>query len=82
MVNLFSRFKACQVSAASVEDFRQRYTRPERYAQRGPEYVAAVLESARSDLDKYGFTIIGRHDSITGEVVAFYQAGGFNNVSN
>lgn len=73
MVDLFSRFKACQVSAASVDDFRQRYTRPERYAQRGPEYVSAVLESARADMARDGFTIISRHDSITGEVVAFYQ---------
>lgn len=81
MVDLFSRFKAYQVPAASVEDFRQRYTKPERYAQRGPEYVAAVLEAARADLERFGFTIIDRHDSITGEPVAFYQennkTGGF-----
>ncbi len=81
MVDLFSRFKAYQVTAASVEDFRQRYTKPERYAQRGPEYIVAVLESARADLSRFGFTIIDRHDSITGETIAFYQednkAGGF-----
>lgn len=81
MVDLFTRFKAYQVPAASVEDFRQRYTKPERYARRGPEYVAAVLEAARADLKRFGFTIIDRHDSITGEAVAFHQednkTGGF-----
>ena len=72
MKNLYDVFKKYRVSASSIEDFRQRYTKPDRYAQRGPEYVAAVLQSAREDLDKYGFSIISSHDSITGEVVACY----------
>lgn len=72
MKNLYDVFKKYRVSASSIEDFRQRYTKPDRYAQRGPEYVAAVLQSARDDLDKYGFSIISSHDSITGEVVAYY----------
>lgn len=72
MKNLYDVFKKYRVSASSIEDFRQRYTKPDRYAQRGPEYVAAVLQSAREDLDKYGFSIISSHDSITGEVVAYY----------
>ena len=72
MKNLYDVFKKYRVSASSIEDFRQRYTNPDRYAQRGPEYVAAVLQSAREDLDKYGFSIISSHDSITGAVVAYY----------
>lgn len=72
MKNLYDVFKKYRVSASSIEDFRQRYTKPDRYAQRDPEYVAAVLQSAREDLDKYGFSIISSHDSITGEVVAYY----------
>lgn len=72
MKNLYDVFKKYRVSASSIEDFRQRYTKPDRYAQRGPEYVAAILQSAREDLDKYGFSIISSHDSITSEVVAYY----------
>lgn len=72
MKNLYDVFKKYRVSASSIEDFRQRYTKPDRYAQRGPEYVAAILQSAREDLDKYGFSIISSHDSITGKVVAYY----------
>lgn len=72
MTNLYEAFMAHQVSAASVEDFRQRYTKPECYGQRGKEYVDAVLQSAHEDLEKYGYTIISRHDSVTGDVVAYY----------
>lgn len=72
MKNLYDSFKKYRVPSSSVEDFRQRYTKPDRYSQRGPEYVAAVLQSAREDLEKYGFSIISSHDSITGEVVAYY----------
>lgn len=72
MKSLYETFKRYQVSAASVEEFRQRYTKPDRYARRGPEYVAVILQSAHEALEKYGYTIISRHDSITGEVVAYY----------
>lgn len=72
MKKLHDAFRKYRVSASSIDDFRQRYTKPDRYAQRGPEYVAAVLQSAREDLEKYGFSIISSHDSITGEVVAYY----------
>lgn len=56
-----------------VEDFRRRYTKPDRFAQRGPEYQAAVLQAARDDLAQFGYTIISRHDSVTGEVLAYYE---------
>lgn len=72
MKNLYDVFKKYQVPAASVEDFRRRYTKPDRFAQRGPGYIAAVLQSASSDVEQFGYTIISRHDSITGEVVAYY----------
>lgn len=79
MKSLSEAFRKYVVPAASVEDFRQRYTKPDRYTQRGPEYVAAVLQSARQELEKNGYTIISHHDSITGEVVAYYgKKGGCN----
>lgn len=38
-----------------------------------PEYQAAVLQAARDDLAQFGYTIISRHDSVTGEVLAYYE---------
>lgn len=70
---LYEKFKKYQVPASSVEDFRRRYTKPDRFTQRGPEYQAAVLQAARDDLAQFGYTIISRHDSVTGEVVAYYE---------
>ena len=70
---LYEKFKKYQVPASSVEDFRRRYTKPDRFAQRGPEYQAAVLQAARDDLAQFGYTIISRHDSVTGEVLAYYE---------
>lgn len=75
-MDIYEKMKKYKVQAVSVEDFRKRYTRPSAYQQRGAEYVAAVLESARRDLEKYGYTIISRHDSITGDVVAYYGKEG------
>lgn len=72
MKNLYDAFKKYRVSASSVEDFRRRYTKPDRYAQRGPEYVSSVLQSAHADLERFGYTIISLHDSITGEVLSYY----------
>jgi len=72
MIDLYEKFKKYAVPAASIEDFRRRYTKPDHYAQRGPEYVAAVLQSSREELERDGFTIISSHDSITGEIVSYY----------
>ena len=47
---LYEKFKKYQVPASSVEDFRRRYTKPDRFAQRGPEYQAAVLQAATTIL--------------------------------
>ena len=51
---LYEKFKKYQVPASSVEDFRRRYTKPDRFTQRGPEYQAAVLQAARDDLAQFG----------------------------
>ena len=75
-MTLYEKFRKYEVPAASVEDFRQRYTKPSRYQERGPEYVAAILQSAHEDMELYGYTIIPRHSSITGEVVSYYGDNG------
>ena len=69
---LYEKLKKYAVPAASVEDFRRRYTKPDRLTARGPAYAAAVIQAAQEDFTRFGYTLISRHDSITGEIVAYY----------
>jgi len=69
-----TRFADCRVRAASVADFLDRYYLPARYRGRGADYAAAVLASHQSDFEAHGYDIISRHESVTGEVVAFFAA--------
>lgn len=43
---LYEKLKKYAVPAASVEDFRRRYTKPDRLTKRGPAYAAAVIQAA------------------------------------
>lgn len=65
-------FEQYAVTAASVADFLDRYYRPDRYTGRGEEYAAVVLASHEKDFARDGYTIISHHDSVTGQVVAFF----------
>jgi len=67
-------FANCRVQATSVEDFLDRYYLPARYRGRGAEYAASVLASHQRDFSQRGFDIISRHESVTGEVVAYFAA--------
>lgn len=69
---LYEKLKKYAVLAASVEDFRRRYTKPNRLTERGEAYTTAVIQAAQADFARYGYTMISRHDSITGEIVAYY----------
>lgn len=70
--NCYEGFKKYKVDAASVEDFLSRYYKSSRYTGRGPEYAECLLTSYKKQLQQDGFTFISHHDSVTGEVVAFY----------
>ena len=65
-------FRKYEVKADSVEDFLKRYTKPDRHELRGEEYVQARIQSHKEDLQKYGYTFITHHDSITGQTVSYY----------
>ena len=65
-------FKDCKVKAESVADFLDRFYRPDRYRGRGEEYAAVLLASHIRDFEANGYDIISRHDSVTGQVVAFF----------
>ena len=54
---LYEKFKKYQVPASSVEDFRRRYTKPDRLTKRGPAYAAAVIQAAQEDFARFGYTL-------------------------
>lgn len=69
---MFEKFMQYKVTAESVEDFLERYYKPDRYHGRGEEYAAVLLASHQADFEQHGYDIISHHDSVTGQVVAFY----------
>ncbi len=72
MINLYEHFKQYKVEADSVEDYLKKYTKQHQHEGRGAEYVACRIESHKAELNKYGFCFITHHDSVTGEIVAYY----------
>jgi hypothetical protein len=69
-------YEKYRVEAASVEDFLDRYYKPERFRGRGEDYAASLLASYTADLERDGYVIVSHHDSITGRVVAFFGPKG------
>ena len=65
-------FENNRVDAESVSDFLDRYYKKDRYHGRGADYAAALLASHEHNFEVNGYDIISRHDSVTGEVVAFF----------
>lgn len=72
MKDMKQEFKKYEVEANSIEDFLQRYTKPSRNQQRSEDYQEARVKSHSEDLEKYGYTFITHHDSITGKCVSYY----------
>lgn len=70
LADLFRQYTVTDV--ATVAEFLRRYYKPDRYTGRGAEYAAVLLASHQADFDRDGFDIISHHDSVTGQVVAFY----------
>ena len=65
-------FEKNAVQAASVEDFLNRYYKRSRFHRRGTEYADAVIASHKYAFEVHGYTIISRHESTTGDVVAYF----------
>lgn len=66
----FLKYKVSDVN--TIEEFCNRYYKPDRFKNRGQQYMECVIKSDYEDMEKYGYCIITHHDSITGDVVAFY----------
>lgn len=71
--NSYENFKKYKVEAANLEDFLKKYTKHDRHEARGKEYVEARIKSHKEDLERYGYTIITHHDSVTGQTVSYYK---------
>ena len=59
------------VEADSIEDYLNRYYRPDRYRMRGDEYAAGLLRSYQKTFKKFGYVITSKHDNITGHIIAW-----------
>lgn len=68
--NLFRKYAVQDVK--NVAEFCNKYYKPERFQQQGEQYMKAVLDTCREEVKNQGYTIISKHDSITGKVVSFY----------
>jgi len=72
MTKLRTLFRDCAVKASSLDDFLNRYYKPERYRGRGEAYAATLRASHQADLERDGCDVISRHDSVTGQTVAYF----------
>ena len=72
MADIKAKMLRYAVEAKSVKDFLERYTRPACHATRGPEYVSARIAWHSDQVARYGYTIISRHESATGDIVAYF----------
>ena len=57
----------------TVDEFLDKYYKPDRYRGRGAEYAAVLLKSHTNDFNQHGYDIISHHDCVTGCVVALYE---------
>lgn len=68
-------FAWAQVEAASVEDFIARYYKKARlFDQVFAGYTQTIIDRRKADLARQGYCIISRHESVTGETVAYFTA--------
>lgn len=56
----------------TVQEFADRYYRPERYTGRGADYAALCVKSLVEMVQKHGYCWLSHHESRTGNVVAFF----------
>jgi hypothetical protein len=70
-----AKMREHSVHADSVEDFLNRYTLPHRKrAMEEDGRAEARVQSAYEDIKKLGYTLMSKHESITGEMVTYSPA--------
>ena len=60
----YETFKKYEVFAENLRDFCDKY--------HNYPYSECDYEAHKEDIQKYGFTFIPHHDSITGDIVSYY----------
>lgn len=73
-MNLYEKMKKYAVSADNPEDFLNRYTKAGRGIERGEDYQAARVEAAYESVNKLGYCMLSRHDSVSGDIVTWYPS--------
>ena len=71
-MSLFEIMKKYEVSAASIEDFCNRYHRRDTFHDRGEAYMKYDIESHKKHFEKYGYAMIPKGTSTTGDIVTYY----------
>ena len=71
MITIPAWVNECVVPANNVRDFLLRYGKPDRYMGRGEDYFEYCVASHEEDVEKYGYTLLSRHDNVTGDVVCY-----------
>lgn len=54
-----------------ITEFAHKYRKPERFTQRGEEYVNGIMQSHQEEIEKDGYTAISMYDNITGRYIVF-----------
>ena len=57
----------------NIAEFLDKYYKSDRFRGRGKEYADGLIVSYEKDLSDYGYTLISRHDSNTGQVIYFVK---------
>jgi len=55
----------------SLEQFLDKYRKPERFKMRGKDYSDKIIKTHKEELLNYGITWIGNYESNTGKIVAY-----------
>lgn len=66
----------------TVEEFLYKYYKHERFTGRGADYEKSLINSYSKDIENRGYTLISKHDSVTGDVVAFVTKSVKNDIKS
>ncbi|WP_182004659.1 hypothetical protein [Priestia aryabhattai] len=74
MTNYYEFYKKYQVKdVKSVDEFLKKYTKYDRHEGRGKEYAENRLRVYTKEFLEEGYTYMSHFESVTGEVVSFYD---------
>lgn len=63
--------KEIAVECNNIKEFAYTYRKAERFLQLGREYVSQIMGRHLIELADYGYTLISKHESTTGNCIAY-----------